>query len=115
QYSLKDYTAAAKSYYQAERHAQQLAADKTISAAQANTLGEQAAHKLGWSYYRQKDFDKAEKSFAYQLRAYPQGKLAGDARFMQGESLFEQEKYDEALDLLKNVDAVSNPEFQAVA
>lgn len=115
QYAAKDYSDAANSYYQAERQAQQLAAEKVITPEQAKELGERAAHKLGWTYFRQDDFDKAEKSFAYQLRAYPNGAFAGDARFMQGESLFKQGKFADALPLLKAVDNVTNPEFQALA
>lgn len=115
QYAAKDFASAATSYYQAERQAQQLAADKVITPEQASELGERAAHKLAWSYYHQKDFENAEKSFAYQLRAYPNGTFAGDARFMQGESLFKLGKFAEALPLLKSVENVTNPEFQALA
>jgi len=115
QYAAKDYASAATSYYQAERQAKQLAADNVITPEQASELGERATHKLGWSYFRQNEFDKAEKSFAYQLRAYPNGTFAGDARFMQGESFFKQDKFADALPLLKAVDNVTNPEFQALA
>ncbi len=115
QYAEKDFKAAAKSYYQAERQAQQLAKDKVITAAQSQELGEKSTHKLGWSYFRQDAFENAEKTFEYQLRAYPQGKLAGDAAFMQGESLFKQKKYREALAILKDVKNVSQPEFRALA
>jgi cellulose synthase operon protein C len=115
EYANRDFKAAAKSYYQAERQAQQLAKDKVISAEQAQELGEKASHKLGWSYFRQDDFANAEKTFEYQLRVYPQGSLSGDAAFMRGESLFKQKKYREALAALKEVKDVTQPEFLALA
>jgi TolA-binding protein len=114
-YTAKDYRKAAEQYYAAEQKARDLARTAALDAALANTLGEKAAHMLGWCYHQQDDFANAEKTFAYQLKTYPQGSLAGDAQFMQAEALFKQAKYVEALAAYGKVQRPSSPQFAALA
>jgi TolA-binding protein len=78
-------------------------------------VGEKAAHKLGWAYFKLDDFAKAQQTFAYQRTTFPQGPLLADATFMEGESLFKQGKYAEALALFEQVKKPSTPDFQVLA
>lgn len=114
-YTAKEYPKAAEQYYAAEQKARDLARSSKLDTALAGMLGEKAAHMLAWCYYQQGDFANAEKTFAYQLTAYPQGPLAGDAQFMQAEALFKQSKYAEALAAYGKVQRPSNPQFAALA
>ena len=68
-------------------------------------LGEKAAHKLGWSYFRLDDFVDAQKTFAYQRGTWVNGPLAGDAAFMEAEALLKQKKFAEALAVYEQVKA----------
>ncbi len=102
-YAAGDFKEAAKAYFAS----QQKAGD--------TELGEKAAHKLAWAYYRMDDFDKAQKSFKFQREHYAQGALAGDARFMEAEVLFKQEKYPEAREAYRQLGQLSSPEFAALA
>lgn len=99
-YAKKDYARAAVAYYNA------------MQKAGNSELDEKAAHKLGWSYYHQGQYDNAQKTFRYQLVRYPQGKLAPDAAFMEGECLFKQEKFQEALAAFEQVKDLANDDFQ---
>ena len=60
-------------------------------------LGEKAAHKLGWAYYRLDSPVEAQQAFSYQRATWPKGPLAADAAFMEAECLFKQKKYGEAV------------------
>ena len=64
---------------------------------QLQELGEKAAHKLGWSYFRGDDFANAQQTFAYQRTTWPTGPLAADAAFMEAECLFKQKKFEAAM------------------
>jgi len=81
------------------------------------SIGENSSHKLAWSYYKQEDFERAHDTFAYQLRNWPDGDFADDAQVMLGESLFRQDKHEEALAALtKAIEGTpSSPQFKAVA
>src|SRR5205085_3720658 len=94
QYQQGEFKPAAISYYDA------------MQKAGKSELGEKAAHKLGWAYFRQQAFDKAQQSFAFQRKSFPQGSLVGDAAFMEAESLFKQGKWAESL---AGYAAVKNP------
>lgn len=102
-YAKGDWAAAAAAYRQA--------LDQAQAAGGKSPVAEQAAHKLAWTYYKQEDLDRAADEFAKQLANWPAGALADDARFMQGEILFKQQKYAEALAALAAVKQPSNPEF----
>ncbi len=114
-YDKEEFKQAALKYYAAEQKAKELAENKVLTSQRGDELGAKATHKLGWCYYRQDDFENAEKTFAYQLRAYADSPLAGDARFMQGECYFKQNAYQKALDVLSNIKDVSSPQFLAFA
>ena len=58
---------------------------------------EKALFKLGWCYYQQGDFRHAVESFQYQRYVFPQGPLAGEAAYLEAESLFRGQQYAEAL------------------
>jgi TolA-binding protein len=102
-YASGDFKGAAKAYFTS----QQKAGD--------SELGEKAAHKLAWAYYRLEDFDKAQKSFKFQREHYANGALAGDARFMEAEVLFKQQKYAEAREAYQQLGKLSSPDFTALA
>ncbi|MCE9606546.1 MAG: tetratricopeptide repeat protein [Planctomycetia bacterium] len=98
-YARKDYAAAVDAYYDAR--------EKSDSA----ELTEKSAHKLGWSYFHQDKFPKAEEWFRFQQKNFPNGKLAQDAAFMEGESQFKQAKYKEALASYTRVKSPQGPDF----
>jgi cellulose synthase operon protein C len=102
-YGRDQYAAAAAGYYEAMQKA-----GKT-------PLGKKAAHKLGWSYFRQDDFEKARQSFGYQRATWPQGPLAADAAFMEAESLFKQGKYAEAAPVYRLVTNPAGKDFAVLA
>lgn len=84
-YAQGDYAVAATDYYQA------------MQKAGKRPLAERAAHRLGLAYFHQQAFEKARQSFAYQRQTFPDGRIAADAAFMEGESLFKLGKYTDAL------------------
>jgi len=101
-YKANDFKKAAAAYYAAMQKA-------------GNTdLGEKAAHKLGWSYYRQDDLANAQQSFNYQRTAWPNGPLASDGAFMEGECLFKQNKFPEAVAAYQQVKTPSAKDFQVL-
>ncbi len=102
QYDRKDYQRAAVAYYAA------------MSAAAGTPLGEKAAYRLGWAYFRQGNFADAEKTFDYQLSTYADGELAASAAFGRAECLFKQDRFKEALDAYGGVEGLENADFQAL-
>ena len=85
QYADGDYAAASASF--------QAASQGMVRA----EIAEQALHKWAWSQFRQGQLPKAREGFAEQLKKYPQGAFAKDARFMQAECLFRQDDFEAAL------------------
>jgi TolA-binding protein len=65
---------------------------------QDSDLAEKVRYKLGWSAYQRQDYDRALNAFGEQLAASPDGDLAGDAYFMQGECYLKKADYAEALE-----------------
>jgi tol-pal system protein YbgF len=51
---------------------------------------------FGNGYLRHRDFAQAEESFREFLSRYPSDRLASDAQFGLGESLFERQSYQDA-------------------
>jgi cellulose synthase operon protein C len=95
----------------------QLAAADYASAlkkAGKSDLGEKAAHKLGWAYFRLDSPAEAEQAFRYQCATWPKGNLAADAEFMEAECLFQQKKYAAALALYERVKDTSSKDFQVL-
>ena len=103
-YERQDYTPAYDAYYEA-----------VAKVANSPELAEKAIHKLGWTAYHLGRFDKAEEWFKYELKNHPAGKLAQDAAFMEGEALYKQKKYKEAIDAYARVKTPQKPEFLALA
>lgn len=60
-------------------------------------LREKGLHMVAWSELKQGQAEKAAASFAEQLKQFPDGGLAADAKWMRGEALFEAGKHKEAL------------------
>jgi TolA-binding protein len=102
-YGKKDYKMAADLYYAA------------VQKAGKSELAEKAGHKLGWAYYHLGDYDRAGKTFYYQQMAYPQGPLAGDAAFMEGECYFKQGRFSDAMAAYAKCGDLENKEFQALS
>jgi len=65
-----------------------------IAGAPANPVKEEFDLALG--YYRQKEYENAEKSFAAFLQKNPKGKMASDATYYLGESFFQRGRQREA-------------------
>jgi cellulose synthase operon protein C len=77
-------------------------------------LGEKAAHKLGWAYYRLDSAAEAQQAFGYQRATWPKGPLAADASFMEAECLFKQKKFSDAVTAYERVKDTSSPDFQVL-
>lgn len=86
----------------------------SMAAAKDAAMGEKAAHKLGWAYFRLDKLEDARKTFAYQRATWPQGALAADAAFMEAEVLFGQGNYEEALAAYGAVENPSTKEFKVL-
>lgn len=80
-----------------------------------NELGEKAAHKLAWSFFRLNNYPSAQQTFHYEYVTWPNGPLAADAAFMEGESLLVQKKPVEALASYEKTIAASDGETAARA
>jgi TolA-binding protein len=106
-YNRKQYDKAATAYHAAAEKT----AGKTIDA----VLKEKAAHKLSWSYFHQDKFAEARRSFASQRKTFPDGKLASDAAMMEGECLFKQDKFEQALAAYEEVKNPSSDDFGALS
>jgi cellulose synthase operon protein C len=78
-------------------------------------LGEKAAHKLGWAYYRLDSAAEAQQAFSYQRATWPKGPLAADATFMEAECLFKQKKFSDALATYERVKDTSSADFQVLS
>ncbi len=78
----------------------------TSSASQAKSpeIGEKALYKQAWSQYQQGKTQEALDGFGKQITQYPNGALASDAIFMQGECFYKDKQYDAALDSYARVD-----------
>jgi tetratricopeptide (TPR) repeat protein len=62
------------------------------------SIREKAMYKLAWSHFKLKDFEQALTGFRRQIESFPAGSpLYADAVFMVSESLFETNKFPEAL------------------
>jgi TolA-binding protein len=77
-------------------------------------LGEKAAHRLGWAYYRLDHAADAQRTFRMQRESWPRGPLAADAAFMEAECLFQLKKYPEAVAAYQEVKDPSSKEFRAL-
>lgn len=88
---------------------------RSMQLAGKNARGEKAAHKLGLAQFRQNAFDKARRTFAYQLATWPKGNLADDAAFMVAEALFKQGKYADALPYYQRVKSAKGNDAAGVA
>jgi TolA-binding protein len=78
-------------------------------------LGEKAAHKLGWAYFRLDSAAEAQQAFSRQRATWPKGPLAADAAFMEAECLFKQKKFSEAAAAFERVKDTSSIDFQVLA
>ena len=106
-YAQGDWAAAASAY--------QNALERAKADGPKSPVGEQAAHKLAWTYYKQEALDRALEEFIKQRQTWPEGPLAEDAGFMQGEILFKQSKFAEAGKAYEALKQPSNPEFLTLA
>ena len=61
------------------------------------------------------EFPQAGNGFAEQLKAFPNGELAGDATFLQGECWFKQRKWEASLPWYEKVIATRNPQYYALS
>jgi len=101
-YDQQDFVQAAQHYHNAFQQAQN------------PDLKEKAVHRLGWSYFKSGQYDKAYQTFAYQRGAFPQGSLLADGIFMEAESLFHLAKYVEALAAYERLSALDTESFEVL-
>ncbi|MEW4452650.1 tetratricopeptide repeat protein [Bremerella sp. JC817] len=77
---------------------------RSANQAQSAEIGEKAIYKQAWSLYQQGKTQQALDGFGQQMMKYPNGPLASDAIFMQGECFFKDKAFDTALDSYGRVD-----------
>lgn len=70
--------------------------------AASESIAEQALHLLGWAQLKAGNPRSAAETFTRQLKQFPSGKLALDAKLLLAESKFERQQYAEALDDYKS-------------
>jgi TolA-binding protein len=87
----------------------------TLQKAGTAAWAEKVAHKLGWAYFRSGDFPRAQAAFHAQRTTWPAGPLAGDATFMEAESLSKQGKSAEALATYEQVSGTAGKDFPLLA
>ncbi|NQV26874.1 MAG: tetratricopeptide repeat protein [Rhodopirellula sp.] len=105
-----------ESWYESGDFAKSVPAYKAAYDKAGNTeIGENALHKLAWSHLKAEQFSQAGNSFAEQLKAFPNGKLAGDATFLQGECWFKQRNWESALPWYEKVIAAKNPQYYTLS
>ncbi|WP_158545350.1 tetratricopeptide repeat protein [Bremerella cremea] len=77
---------------------------KAAAQAKSEEIGEKAIYKQAWSLYQQDKTQAALKDFGEQITKYPNGPLASDAVFMQGECFFKEKQFDKALESYRRAD-----------
>jgi len=102
-YEQKQYVQAAQAYY------------ASLQKEAAAELRENAAHKLGFAYFRNGELEKAQQTFAFQRSTFPNGRYVQDALFMEGECWFKLEKFAEALELYRQVKNPQGKDFMVLA
>lgn len=102
-YQNKEYRAAADAYF------------KSLQKQGTPELRENAAHKLGFAYFRNGELEKAQQTFAFQRDTFPHGRLVQDALFMEAECWFKLEKFSEALQLYRQVKNPQGKDFLVLA
>lgn len=86
-----------------------------LESATEAALREKLQYKLGGILFRQRKFDAAAAQLQDQIKAQPQGPLAGPARQLAAESLFELGRFAEALPLFEKVAADKVEKYHARA
>ena len=105
-----------ESLYETEKYADAAKAyQSTVAKAGDSELGEKAAHKLAWSYFKQDLLKEAADGFNTQLKQFPKGALAGDAEFLLAECDYRQKQWQPALDHYAPVIAANHPAYAALA
>lgn len=105
-----------ESWYESDDFAKAVPAYKAAYEKAGKTeIGENALHKLAWSYLKAEQLPQAGEGFAAQLAAFPNGELAGDATFLQGECWFKQKKWEAAIPWYDRVIASQDPEYHALS
>jgi len=102
-YKNKEYAKAAVAYF------------AVMKLVDKSDLEEKAGHKLAWCYYHEGDYAKAQQTFGFQLQAYPNGPLVQDGAFMEAESFFKQDKFQEALAAYEKLPELTKKDFQVLA
>jgi TolA-binding protein len=105
EYQLGELDYSEKKYESALGHFK-LAVDNVASNDQ---LAEKSLYKMGWSQFRLDQLDAANKTFGQLIERSPNGVLVADARYMMAESLFKQEKFEEAFEAFR----VAQPMMEA--
>jgi TolA-binding protein len=105
-----------ESLYETEKYADAAKAyQSTVAKAGDSELGEKAAHKLAWSYFKQDLLKEATDGFTKQLTQFPKGALAGDAEFLLAECDYRQKQWQAAIDHYAPVIAANHPVYAALA
>ncbi len=70
---------------------------KCVAAEGSDGVREKAFYKLGWCYYKQKQFEDSLQQFRRQVELFPAGELYADGIFMVAESQFRLKQHEQAL------------------
>jgi len=87
-YHLAEFLFTAGAYREASHAFYQVL--QRVKGPRGGDLAEKAAHRLGWCQFQMGNFARAEEYFAYQLKYFPEGSLAGDTYFLFGECLVQR-------------------------
>lgn len=96
-YAAEAYFHLASEAYRVEDFAQASSDyQKAIDLATETVLKEKALYKLGWTYFKQSQYEPAFKQFDRLVNEFPESSFFADGQFMRAESLFQDKKYSEA-------------------
>ena len=96
----------AESLYSDEKYADAVTRyEASLAADPSDSLKENVIHKLGWAFYQQDEFAKAQEQFESQIKAFAEGTQALQGRFMNAECLHKLGDFEKALAVFEQFDA----------
>lgn len=96
----------AESLYGDEKYADSVGRyEAALAANPSDSLKENVIHKLGWAFYQQDDFTKAQVQFASQIKDFSEGTQALQGRFMNAECLHKLGDFEKSLAAFEQIDA----------
>jgi TolA-binding protein len=105
------YSAAEYAYQQADFPAAAVKYQAAMEKAGTTALGEKAAHRLGWCYYRLEQWEKARAALHHQRETWPTGAMAANGTYLEAECLFRLNQFAEALKTYELVNKPTGKDF----